>query len=98
MLKVLIAEDDFLLGDLLEDVLVDGGYQVCGIARSVAEAIELGKRHRPDLAVLDVRLAEGSLGTDIVKCRAAPNSANLVQGVFLQHLIRDGHDWLSAPA
>ena len=38
---------------------------MCGIARTVAEGVELGRRHRPDLAVLDLRLADGGLGTEI---------------------------------
>jgi DNA-binding response OmpR family regulator len=65
MLKVMIAEDDLMMADMLEDVLVAGGYEVCGIARTVDKAVELGERHKPDLAVLDLRLAEGGLGTEI---------------------------------
>src|ERR1700722_9303718 len=65
MLKVMIAEDDLMMADMLEDVLVEGGYEVCGIARTVDKAVELGERHHPDLAVLDLRLAEGGLGTEI---------------------------------
>jgi two-component sensor histidine kinase len=65
MLKVMIAEDDLLMADLLEDVLIESGYEVCGIARTVEEGIELNQRHKPDLAVLDLRLANGGLGTDI---------------------------------
>ena len=65
MLKVLIAEDDLLLADMLEEVLVDNGYEVCGIARTVGNAVELAERHMPDLAVLDIRLAEGGIGMDI---------------------------------
>lgn len=66
MLKVLIAEDDVMMADLLEEVLTQHGYEVVGIARTVAEAVALGLRHKPDLAVLDIHLAEGGLGTDIV--------------------------------
>jgi CheY-like chemotaxis protein len=65
MLKVMIAEDDLLLADMLEDVLVDNGYEVCGVARTVGKAVELAERHKPDLAVLDIRLAEGGLGMEI---------------------------------
>jgi two-component sensor histidine kinase/CheY-like chemotaxis protein len=65
MPSVMIAEDDLLVADMLEDVLVHGGYDVCGIARTVAKAVELGERCKPDLAILDIRLAEGGLGTDI---------------------------------
>jgi two-component system, response regulator PdtaR len=66
VLKVLIAEDDLMIGDLTGDVLVEQGYEVCGIARTVAEAVVLAWRHKPDLAVIDLRLAEGGLGTEIV--------------------------------
>jgi CheY-like chemotaxis protein len=31
----------------------------------VAEAVALAQRHKPDLAVLDLRLADGGLGTEI---------------------------------
>ena len=65
MLKVLIAEDDLMIADLAEEILIDGGYEVCGIARSVAEAVALAHHHKPDLAVLDLRLADGGLGTEI---------------------------------
>ena len=64
-LKVMIAEDDLLLADMLEEALIKGGYEVCGIADTVEKAVELGERHKPDLAVLDIRLAKGGLGTDI---------------------------------
>ena len=65
MSTVMIAEDDLMMADMLEDVLDAGGYDVCGIARTVDEAVELGERCRPDLAILDIRLAEGGIGSDI---------------------------------
>jgi CheY-like chemotaxis protein len=65
MLKVLIAEDDLMIADLAEEMLVGGGYEVCGIARTVAHAVALGQLHKPDLAILDLRLANGGLGTEI---------------------------------
>ena len=67
MLKVLIAEDQLLTADLLEEVLVASGYEVCGIARTVDEGVALGELHQPDLAVLDVRLAKGDRGPDIAR-------------------------------
>src|SRR5476651_650530 len=65
MLKVLIAEDDLMIADMAEEILVEHGYEVCGIARTVAEAVALGRLHKPDLAVIDLRLADGGLGTEI---------------------------------
>ncbi len=65
MPKVLIAEDDLMIADMTEEILVDHGYEVCGIARTVADAVALGLRHKPDLAIIDLRLADGGLGTEI---------------------------------
>ena len=58
MLKVLIAEDDVMIADMLQELLVESGYEVCGIGRTVAESVALAQRHKPDLVVIDVRLAE----------------------------------------
>jgi CheY-like chemotaxis protein len=63
--KVLIAEDDLMMADMIEDILIVHGYEVCGIASTVAEAIRLGSFHKPELAILDLRLANSGLGTEI---------------------------------
>jgi DNA-binding response OmpR family regulator len=65
VVKVLIAEDDLMIADMTEAILVAQGYEVCGIARTVAEGVALGRLHMPDLAVIDLRLADGGLGTAI---------------------------------
>ncbi len=65
MLKVMIAEDDVMIADMIKDIIVGAGYRVCGLARTVSEAVALNATHRPDLAVIDQRLADGGLGTDV---------------------------------
>jgi DNA-binding response OmpR family regulator len=65
MPKVLIVEDDFMIADCLEEILVDAGYEVCGVAGKVDEAITMGREHHPDLAVIDLRLACGRYGTEV---------------------------------
>lgn len=65
MLKVIIAEDDLQIADMVEDVLSENGYDVCGIACTVADAVSLIRLHKPHLAVIDIRLAGGGLGTEI---------------------------------
>jgi DNA-binding response OmpR family regulator len=65
MLKVMVVEDSVLLADMLEDFLVSQGYEVCGLARTVKEAVVLADLTKPDLAVLDFRLANGELATGI---------------------------------
>ncbi|MGA2258611.1 MAG: response regulator [Thermoguttaceae bacterium] len=72
-LKVLIAEDDLMIADMSEEILVDAGYEVCGIARTVSEAVALGRVHKPDLALIDHRLADGGLGSEVAaRLRSAP--------------------------
>jgi DNA-binding response OmpR family regulator len=65
MLKVLIVEDDLMLADFAEEILVEHGYEVSGIACTVPEAVALAERSHPDLVVLDLRLADGGLGTEV---------------------------------
>ena len=70
MPSVMIAEDDLFMADMLEEALAANGYEVCGIARTVEKAVELGEQHKPDLAILDIRLADGGLGTDIPRLKS----------------------------
>ena len=65
MLKVLIVEDDLMLADFAEEIIVEQGYEVSGIARTVTDAVALARRCRPDLVILDLRLADGGLGTEV---------------------------------
>jgi DNA-binding response OmpR family regulator len=65
MLKVLIVEDDLMLADFAEEILVGHGYKVVGIARTVVEAVALARQCKPDLVILDLRLADGGLGTEV---------------------------------
>ena len=65
MLKVLIVEDDLMLADFAEEILVEHGYEISGIARTVADAVALARHARPDLVMLDLRLADGGLGTEV---------------------------------
>ena len=59
MLKVLITEDNIILADILEGYLIEQGYDVCGLASTVDEAVILADTHRPELGVFDYRLRDG---------------------------------------
>lgn len=65
MIKVLIAENHPLIADLVKDFLVQHDYVVCGIASTTAEAVALAMWHKPNVVILDQRLAGYGLGTDI---------------------------------
>lgn len=63
--KVIIAEDDNVMTDLLTEVLSENGYEVCGFARNADGAVALCELHNPDFAILDVVLADDTFGPDI---------------------------------
>ena len=64
---MLIVEDEALVALELEELLLDEGFEVVGSAANAAQAIDLGRRHRPDLALLDLNLADGLTGPRIAK-------------------------------
>ena len=56
--RALIVEDDRLLAMALEDALRDGGAEEVVVCDSVAAAMAELERMRPDILVLDVKLAD----------------------------------------
>lgn len=54
--KILIVEDEAIVGEDLQLRLENLGYAVTGIATSSEEAIQLSRRARPDLALMDIKL------------------------------------------
>jgi two-component system cell cycle response regulator DivK len=62
---VLVVEDNELNMKLFQDLLEMGGYNVLR-AQDVARALELTRRHRPDLIVLDIQLP-GASGLELAK-------------------------------
>ena len=63
--KLLLVDDDAPLRRSMARALERRGFQVLP-AEGVAEARALAREHRPDFAVLDMRLTEGS-GLDLVR-------------------------------
>jgi DNA-binding response OmpR family regulator len=62
--RILVVEDDFVLGIMMRDALSNAGFDVVGIARNADQANVLASHHLPNLAVLDIRLANGDDGID----------------------------------
>ena len=60
--RLIVAEDDPLIAWAVKVGLADQGYEVCGWADSGTEAVRLAELHRPDVAVVDSRLADGADG------------------------------------
>jgi CheY-like chemotaxis protein len=59
-LRILVMEDDAIIGVLLGEMLEGMGYDVCAIEATEADAVLAAARCRPDLMIVDVQLGEGS--------------------------------------
>jgi len=59
-LRVLLAEDDTMIGTLLGEVLVGMGYDVCAIEATEADTVAAAARCRPDMMIIDAFLGDGS--------------------------------------
>ena len=58
--RILIADDDPSMRGALEDMLSsEPGYLVVGLAADPESAIDLAGVHRPDVAILDVKMSGG---------------------------------------
>jgi len=66
-LRILVVEDEILIALELESLLQDLGHDVVGIAASSADALALGQEIRPDLAFVDIHLADGPTGVDVAR-------------------------------
>jgi CheY-like chemotaxis protein len=54
--RILVVEDEMLIGMLLEDMLVDLGHEVAAIVPRLKDALAAVDREKFDLAILDVHL------------------------------------------
>ena len=63
--NILIVEDSRLVTEAFEILFADAGYSVHS-ARTVAEAVEVGRREEIDLLLLDLTLPDGN-GLDVLE-------------------------------
>ena len=57
-IRILVAEDETIIRLDLVEMLTEAGYEVIAQAENGAVAVELAKQHKPDLAILDVKMPE----------------------------------------
>ncbi len=54
--RVLVVEDEFMVSALIEDILLDRGCQIAGVASRLNDALEKAKSLSFDVAIVDVNL------------------------------------------
>ena len=65
-LRILVVEDDALIGMLLADMLDAMGHTVCTVARTQEEAVAAAERDKPHMLIVDARLHDRGSGVTAV--------------------------------
>ena len=66
-MKVMVVEDDAIIGMDIEHRVRRLGYEVTGVADTAEEAIELAADTKPDIALMDIRLRGDIDGIDTAR-------------------------------
>jgi two-component system, response regulator PdtaR len=66
-MRVLIVEDEPIIAMHLALLVAELGHEVCATVVSAVDAIERAIRLRPDVVLMDIRLAQGSSGIDAAR-------------------------------
>lgn len=66
-MRIMIVENEALVAEDIKEILAGAGHTVVGIATTQKEAVKLAKDEVPDLAILDVGLANGENGLDVAE-------------------------------
>ncbi|GAB4050662.1 sigma 54-interacting transcriptional regulator [Spirosoma litoris] len=86
--SLLVVEDEFLIAHDLQRILIKAGYQVIGLAGSVAEAKAIVADQTPDIVLLDIFLDGDETGIDLAHWLNEQSipfvflSANLTDGLL----------------
>jgi DNA-binding NarL/FixJ family response regulator len=81
-LRVVIADDQPMVRSGLATILGAGGVEVVGEAVDGREAIDLARRHRPDVCVVDIRMPEVD-GLEVTRRLAGPGVADPIPVVVV---------------
>jgi DNA-binding response OmpR family regulator len=65
--RILIVEDQAILGMELEFALQEAGHVVIGIAADARHALALAAAAKPDLAIVDINLRDGRTGLAVAQ-------------------------------
>lgn len=85
---VVIADDDLLLREGIASVLTQAGYSVVGQAGDASELLSLVREHRPEVAIVDIRMppdhgTEGLRAAEAIR-EEMPETAILVLSAYVE--------------
>jgi DNA-binding NarL/FixJ family response regulator len=85
---VVIADDDLLLREGIASLLTQAGYSVVGQAGDATELVSLVREHRPDIAIVDIRMppdhaTEGLRAAQVIR-EEMPDIAILLLSAYVE--------------
>jgi CheY-like chemotaxis protein len=84
-LRILVVEDDAVVGMLLAEMLEAMGHDICSIEATEADAVSAADRCKPDLMIVDVLLGDGNGVSAVAEIlRAGPVPHLFVSGDILK--------------
>ena len=103
-MRVLIAEDDAIIAMHLAMLVAQLGHEVCATVAFATDAVARAVALRPDVVLMDIRLAGGSSGIDAARelyarqgLRCIFLSANLDEAARTELLPCDPIDFVGKP-
>lgn len=91
--RVVIAEDEAIIRLDLREILEEQGYEVVGETGRGDEAVQLVRTHKPDLAILDIRMPGADGLAAAREITADGHAAVLILTAFSQrNLIEEARD------
>lgn len=104
--RILVVEDELLIGEDLSSILKTHGYEVVGIACSALQAVQMATAREPDLLLMDVcirgdqdgieahRLVEDAIGKPVpvifLTASAKTNDATALRSKVLKKPYQEG--------
>ncbi len=76
--KVLIADDAAFMRMMIKDILLSNGYEIAGEANNGLKAVELYKKEKPDIVMMDITMPEMDGITAVKEIRKLDPSAKVV--------------------
>jgi DNA-binding response OmpR family regulator len=64
-MRLLIVEDDIMIAESMQDVAIEAGHDVVGLAHRSGVALSLAQTALPDLALVDMHLSNGESGAEV---------------------------------
>jgi DNA-binding response OmpR family regulator len=90
--RILIVEDEAILGMELEFALEQAGHHVVGVAANARQALLLAAETRPDLAVVDINLRDGKSGLSVARAMVGELGIAVLFATAEPELIPDQFD------